>query len=151
MGGDGLDGGTDNARGDMSERSVHDNNLYAYAILCEQQRIVLHTGYRGRGGDEYTDVTFIGVAAHYFEDVLQGNILFGIDEVEPEKIVNEWADLFARRKKWGWPALEYSDPEDLVSLLKKRGVRGYEIGSSYGLSGWVLATAIDISARAAKL
>lgn len=85
----------------MSERSVHDNNVYAYAVLCEHRRIVLHTEYRHGDPEEYTDVVFDGVVAHHFEDVLDGNILFDVGEVDPERIVTEWADLFASRKPTG--------------------------------------------------
>ena len=94
---------------------------------------------------------FTGVVAHHFECVLPGNILFGITEVDPEQVVQEWAALFARQKNYGWPKIEYGDPQELVSILKRQGVRGYEIGSSYGLSGWVLATRMDVSERAARV
>ncbi|HEX8913438.1 MAG TPA: hypothetical protein VF796_13840 [Humisphaera sp.] len=135
----------------MSERSVHDNNVYAYAVLCERRRLVLHTEYRDGDAEEYTDVVFAGVVAHHFEDVLAGNILFGIDEVDPERIVAEWADLFARRKNYGWPRVEYDRQEELVAALRRDGVKGFEIGSSYGLGGWVLAAGMDVVPRAAKL
>jgi hypothetical protein len=68
-------------RSAIPHRSVHDNNVYAFAVLCEQRRIVLHTEYRDGGAEEYTDVVFDGVVAHHFEDVLEGNILFGVEEV----------------------------------------------------------------------
>jgi len=45
----------------MAERSVHDNNVYAYAVECERQRIVLYTTFRDGDAEEYTDVTFTGV------------------------------------------------------------------------------------------
>src|SRR4051794_10088518 len=124
----------------MSERSVHDNNVYAYAALCEQRRIVLHTEYRDGDAGEYTDVVFGGVVAHHFEDVPAGNIRVDVEEVDREQIVRGWADLFARRKNYGWPKVRYADPQTLVAALRRDGVRGYEIGSSYGRSGWVLAT-----------
>jgi hypothetical protein len=135
----------------MSEQSVHDNNVYAYAVLCEQRRIVLHTQYRDGSPEEYTDVVFEGVVAHHFEDVLEGNIRFGIDEVDPEHVVRGWADLFGRRRNYGWPRVPYPDPQELVAVLRRDGVKGYEIGSSYGLCGWVLATTMDVVGRPAKM
>lgn len=135
----------------MSERSIHDNNIYAYSVHCEQQRIVLHTEYRDGGAEEYTDVIFSGVLAHNLECVLPGNILFGIELVDPERIVLQWAELFARLKNYGWPAIEYGEPKELVSLLKQRGIKGYEIGSSFGLSGWVLASDMELIERAARM
>jgi hypothetical protein len=136
----------------MSERSVHDNNVYAYVVDCERRRIVLHTEYRDGGAEEYTDVTFSGVVAHHFGDVMAANILFDITEVEPGDIVRRWAELFARRKNYGWPdGIRYDDPQELMAALAGRGIRGYEIGSSYGLTGWVLGTGTVVSARAARV
>jgi hypothetical protein len=135
----------------MNERSVHDNNVYAYAVECERRRIVLYTEYRDGGVEEYTDVIFTSVVAHHFECVLPGNILFDIKEVEPEEIVGHSADVFTRQKNYGWPAIEYGDPQDLASILKQQGIRGFEIGSSYGLSGWVLATRMEVAERTARM
>jgi hypothetical protein len=134
----------------MSEQSIHDNNVYAYAVHCEQRRIVLHTEYRDGRAEEYTDVVFSGVVAHHFESPLSGNILFDITQVEPGHIVQTWSDLFDRQKNHGWPAIEYDKPQELISILVGMGVRGYEIGSSYGLSGWVLATQMNLRQRMAK-
>lgn len=135
----------------MSERSVHDNNVYAYIVQCEGRQIVLHTEYRDGGAEEFTDVIFTGVVAHHFECVLHGNILFGITEVEPGDIVPQSAELFARQKSYGWPAIEYGEPQELVSALKSQGVRGFEIASSYGLKGWVLAGAMEVAERTARM
>jgi len=136
----------------MSEISVHDNFVYAYDVHCEQRRIVLHTEFRDRPPAEQTDVIFSDVVAHHFESVLSNNILFGIEEVDPGNIVTAWAELFARQKNYGWPeGFEYRDPQELIILLSQRGLRGYEIGSSYGLGGWVLAAKMEIVQRAAKI
>lgn len=134
----------------MSERSLHDNNVYAYVVHCEGRRIVSHTEYRYGGAEEFTDVTFTGVVAHHFECVLPGNILFDITEVEPAEIVNGSAELFARRKDDGWPAIEYREPQELALILKQQGIKGFEISSSYGLSGWVLAARMEVAERAAR-
>jgi hypothetical protein len=135
----------------MSKRSVHDNNVYAYAVHCARQRIVLHTEYPDGSAEEFTDVIFSGVVAHYFENVLSGNILFDITEVEPARIVQSWAELFAHKKNFGWPAIEYDDPQELTSILVGLGISGYDIASSYGLSGWVLATEMTMSPRTARV
>lgn len=134
----------------MPERSIHDNIIYAYSVLCEQRRLVLHTEYRSESVKEYTDVVFKGVVAHYFETVVQRNILFDVSEVSPEKIVREWADLFARQKAYRWPEIEYSDPQQLIAILRSRSIKAFEVGSSYGLSGWVLASSAELVPREAK-
>jgi hypothetical protein len=74
---------TGQAGGDMRDHSVHDNVVYAYAVLGEQRRLILHTEFRDGDAGEFTDVIFSSVIAHHFECVLSSNILFGIDEVDP--------------------------------------------------------------------
>jgi hypothetical protein len=127
--------------------SIHDNNIYGYTVNCGGQQIVLYTEFSGQAGMEYTDVVFDGVVAHHFERVLKGNILFDIEEVEPEAIVKQWAELFALQKSYGWPGIDYTEPEQLIGILKQRGVKGFDIGSSYGMSGWVLAETMELSER----
>ena len=63
-----------------SEPSVHDNIVYAYKVDCRHRLIVLHTAYRDREPQEFTDIVFKDVIAHHFEHVLQENILFDIEE-----------------------------------------------------------------------
>jgi hypothetical protein len=81
-------------------RSIHDNLIYAYSVLCSRRRIVLHTEFRQGGGAsgpaaEHTDVVFDGVLAHHFE-------------------------------------------------------KAFEISSSYGLSGWVLAETMTLRERSGR-
>ena len=103
----------------MGEISVHDNFIYAYAVHCEQRRIVLHTEFRDRPPVEHTDVIFSDVVAHHFESVLSNNILFGIEEVDPSNIVMASADLFAHQKSYGWPeGFEYGDVQELISFAQ---------------------------------
>ncbi len=83
---------------------------------------------------------FVGVVAHRFEHVLPGNILFDVNEIETDALVHENRALFEASWRYGWPPIEYDgDLEILTRALKSAGVRAYSIGSSYGLSGWVLA------------
>ena len=132
--------------------SIHDNNVYAFTVACEQRRLVLHTEFRDAGSEEYTDVIFSGVVAHEFHDVLAGNILFGIDEVDVRQVVQERAELFAERKPFAWPdGIEYRDAEQLMAFLHERGVKGFEVSSSLGLGGFVLATGMELRPRETKV
>ncbi len=135
---------------EMDERSIHDNNVYAYLVQCEQKRIVLHSEYKDGPSIEFTDVIFSGVVAHHFENVLNGNILFDITEVEIEQIVQRWADLFARRKNYAWPVV-YDTPEELISFLNLQRIKGFEIGSSFGMTGWVLAENMELRERSMRM
>ena len=67
----------------LNEPSVHDNFVYAYSVDCEGRRLVLHTAFRDRPPQEFTDVVFRDVVAHHFEHVLPGNILFDVPHAQP--------------------------------------------------------------------
>ena len=128
-------------------RSVHDNNIYAYCVLAQLGRIVLHTEFLD--GAEYTDVVFFGVLAHDFRGVLPGNIVFDVREVDLQELYAAHQDTFEREKPHGWP-VQYADGAELVDKLKERGLRGYLVDSSYGLDGWVLAAGVEYIERAAR-
>jgi hypothetical protein len=102
--------------------------------------MVLHTVFREREPNEFTDVEFDGVVAHLFEHVLPGNILFNVQEIEVGALVRNYAAVFENSWRYGWPPVEYrGDLDILVQALKAAAIRAYSIDSSYGLSGWVLA------------
>jgi hypothetical protein len=129
--------------------SVHDNIVYAYSIDCEARRLVLHTTFRDREPPEFTDVIFREVVAHHFARVLPGNILFDVEESDVAALVRENERLFADSWRYGWPPVEYDgDLNALVEALRTASVRAFSIGSSYGLSGWVLAGSCEAVSRA---
>jgi hypothetical protein len=129
--------------------SIHDNNVYAYVVECELQRLTLHTEFRDHEPHEFTDVVFSGVVAHQFEHSLQGNMLFDVEECDPGTIVHDHASIFASSwREAGWPAVDYKgDLTVLENKLKSRSIRGFQIGSSYGMSGWVLAESCELATR----
>lgn len=122
------------------EPSIHDNIVYAYSVDCEGRRLVLHTAFRDREPHEFTDVVFREVVAHHFAHVLPGNILFDVEESDVAALVQENEQLLADSWRYAWPPVEYhGDLTALVEALRAASVRAYSIGSSYGLSGWILA------------
>lgn len=133
--------------------SIHDNFVYGYTVACEQRKIVLFTEYRDVADEadrEFTDVIFTGVVAHHFEHVIESNILMSIDQADVEQVVNASSELFDRGWRYGWPRVEYRTREELVNKLRQTGVNAYEILGSLGLSGWVLAAAMELGARAGR-
>lgn len=128
--------------------SVHDNVVYAYSVDCAGRRVVLHTAFQDREPQEFTDVVFHDVVAHHFEYVLAGNILFEVEEADIAAVVQDNAQLLADSWRYGWPPVEYQgDLIALVAALKASSVHAYEIGSSYGMSGWVLAGSCERVSR----
>jgi hypothetical protein len=130
------------------ERSVHDNNIYGYSVDCEERRVVLHTVSQGLQSVEYTDIVFGDVFAHHFEHVLEGNILFDVDEIDLARFVNENAEMFSQSWRYGWPRFEYhGDLTKLANLMQAASARVFAVNSSYGLSGWVVALSSECVER----
>jgi hypothetical protein len=128
----------------VSELNVHDADVVGITIACEARRIILHTQWKHLDRIEYSDVVFDGVVGHHFESVLEGNILFDIDEVGlKDFLIREWTHFEAQRA-FGWPDVRavWDSQEQLFDLLEARGIHAFEIAASYGLSGFVLAQSV---------
>lgn len=124
-------------------RTVHDHLLLSYEVDCEARRITFHTVFRDREPHEYTDVVFEEVVAYHIEGDTFGTILFDIAEVPVEELFATEAWLFERGKNYGWPAVPgMRMGQDPLEVLAASGVRGFEIQSSCGLDGFVLARAM---------
>lgn len=53
------------------------------------------------------------------------------------------ANYFEQEKKWGWPLFWLGTIEKTLDRLSSKGVKCFEISSSYGLSGWILASEVE--------
>src|SRR5436190_1264798 len=106
------------------ELSVHDNILYGYTVVSEQDQsrsytITLYTKFLDRPPIEYTDIVFTGVVAHHFESELPNSILFDVEETDLERTYENDQELFERLKNYGWPCA-YTTVDDLVANLKAK-------------------------------
>jgi hypothetical protein len=121
--------------------SVHDNFIISYEVHCEGREIRMQTEYRDRGEPfERTLVVFTGVEAYDFQHDCLGNILFDIEEVSAESIIAEkTAEFQEGHRLSGWPRFWRDSLDEVRSYLREQATRGFEISSSYGMSGWVLA------------
>jgi hypothetical protein len=123
----------------MQERSIHDNRVISYEVDGEARRIVLRTRFEDSVPVEYTDVIFEGVLAYYFENDNFGSILFSIKEVPVLQLVEDDRSLFEEGVRFGWPGPWNVSPESSIQYIQSEGGKAFEIFSSYGLSGWVIA------------
>ncbi|MDR3706976.1 MAG: hypothetical protein P4L33_01650 [Capsulimonadaceae bacterium] len=122
--------------------SIHDNHLLSYCVFAEKRQIVFHTEYRDAPEPEHTDVLFDGVEAYCFNHDNFDNILFDISEVHVETIITEDRALFEQGKPFGWPGPWRRSGEDILHYFIEREVRGFQVTSSSGMSGWVLAKSV---------
>ena len=125
----------------MPERSVHDNRIVAYQVDAERRRIVLHTRDEEPVPAEQTDIVFEGVLAYYFEGDDFDTILFDVEEIALEQLVDENRVRFEGGQKYCWPGTWNKSPEASLHHFQSKGAKAFAITSSCGLDGWVVADA----------
>jgi len=123
----------------VEKLSIHDNRVVSYEVDGERRRIVLHTRFEDREPVECTDVIFEGVLAYHFENDNFGNILFGVEEIPVPQLVARNRRLFEEGSKYAWPGPWNDSPEASIQHFESTGANAFEISSSYGLAGWVVA------------
>lgn len=126
--------------------SVHDNVLASYEVRCEARVITLRTEHRvANGPTEFTNVIFEGVHAYHFQNDAFGNIIFGLETVSVEYLLTEFgSEISESYRMAGSPGPWAADLGSAPDYLGERGIKGFTLSSSYGLSGWVLAKEISI-------
>ena len=138
-------GDSPNLVNEIPEISVHDNRLVSYEVLCRQRAIHLRTEFQDGGGPfEFTEIIFTGVAAYdFWHDSVSGNIIFDIDEVSPSDIYADHGQQFRDGLRYGWPGDWAATAESAAAYFLQHLIRGFELSSSSGMSGWILACNIQ--------
>jgi len=119
--------------------SAHDNHIVSYTVLAKEKRIVLQTEFRDQEPHEFTDVVFEEVLAYDFEHDLFGTIIHNVEEVDLATLLKEKAAMFEEGWRYGWPRGWEKEKEEIEAFVRRLEMRAFELSSSYGMSGWVLA------------
>jgi hypothetical protein len=125
--------------------SVHDNFLLSYEVSSEHAEIRLRTEFRSTGRPvERTDVVFSGVEAYHFEHDCFSNILSEIVERPALGLLAEQQRALEEGfHRSGWPRFWGGSPEKASNYVQTHRLNAYELTSSYGISGWVIARSLD--------
>jgi hypothetical protein len=125
---------------------IHDSLLVAYSVNSETSELVMHCQPHHGCGKSAFSIVFAGISAHRFEFPLLPSILFGITQVTAEALLTaEWPAIERGTKRCGWPGPWAQTLAGAVSYAEASDLRGFQIGSSYGLEGWVLAQSARIA------
>jgi hypothetical protein len=121
--------------------SIHDNVLVLYEVRCEVRVITLRTEHRVANRPmEFANVIFEGVHAYHFQNDAFGNIIFSLETVSVEYLLTEFgSEISESYRIAGSPGPWAADLGSAPDYLGERGIKGFTLSSSYGLSGWVLA------------
>lgn len=121
---------------------LHDNRVLCYCADFEAH--ILHVDTRTEAG-ENVSVHFTGLLAHWFENVIQDNILFGMDEITADGLFERYQELLSHSLQYGFPAC--CSAEELRERMAREKIRVFVIGSSLGLCGFVLAQEVNIQCQ----
>lgn len=121
--------------------SLHDNMLVSYEVQCEARTITLRTENRTQNGTtEFVNAVFQGVEGYRFENDAFGNIIFDVEPVSVERLLKKYgAEISESYRMAGSPGPWAANLETAPTYLQQKGVQGFLLSSSYGLSGWILA------------
>ncbi|MEI3363206.1 MAG: hypothetical protein V8R75_12060 [Oscillospiraceae bacterium] len=81
--------------------NLHDNRILRYCADFECH--TLHTVTLSETGG-CISVRFTGLLAHWFENVMQDNILFGMDEITADGLFERYQELLSHSLQYGFPA-----------------------------------------------
>jgi len=118
---------------------LHDNRVLRYCADFGDHTLCMDTETEA---GENVSVHFTGLLAHWFENVIQDNILFGMDEISADGFFEQYKDLLEHSLPYGF--LACCSGEELRKRMMQEKIRVFVIGSSLGLNGFVLAQGVEI-------
>ena len=121
---------------------LHDNRVLRYCADFEAHTLYMDTQ---TGAGENVSVRFTGLLAHWFENVIQDNILFGMDEITVDGFFQQYESLLDRTIPYGFP--DCCSIEELRERMEREHIRVFVIDSSFGLCGFVLAQEVELQCR----
>jgi hypothetical protein len=123
--------------------SLHDDFIVSYEVNCETRQIKLHAKRDPRipaGDKERTTISFNGVEGYQFENDNFGNIIFSLRRIPVEQLIAErGAQIAESYRMAGAPNSWAADLASAAQALAAMGIQAFDLSSSYGLSGWILA------------
>ena len=129
--------------------SLHDDFLVSYEVNCEARRIKLRARRDERveanRGLPARTLIFEGVEGYQFENDAFGSIIFSLECISIEQLLVAYGAQIAESYRLaGAPGPWAADLASAAQSLKAKGIQAFELSSSYGLSGWILAKEVAI-------
>jgi len=121
----------------------HDFHLSGYDVRAFGADVVLHLDWPG-DSPEQSHIRFSGIALYHFVHT-GGTIIFGIDEVPIAQILDEFWDriLHWAHQHGGVSHWDRDDRATYQAKLEAEGYKAWDISSSIGFAGFVIAKTIE--------
>ena len=125
---------------------VHDAHIREYRVDFQAHALNMTVGWSDGSS---IDVCFSGLLAHHFENVIETNILFDIEEVAGSFFLHKREAFLKDKLRFGFP-INRNDCRNLEQLeAYLQDYRFFQIDSSLGLTGFVIAKDIQIEEKSA--
>lgn len=122
---------------------VHDSLLVEYIVSSEPSQLVFSVHPSDGSAPAPFKIIFHGAVAHCFKAPLLPAILLSIETISAETLISEiWRRIEHGHKAHGWPGSCAASLADAIKFVRSSSLHGFNIESSDGLSGWVLATSV---------
>ncbi len=130
--------------------SLHDDFVVAYEVNCEARQIKLHTKPDPRDVAKREQsprtIVFNDVEGYQFDDDAFGNIIYSLAAVSIEQVFADYGSRIAESYRMaGAPGPWAADLAAAAQAFAAKGVKGFVLNSSHGLSGWVLAKEVLVN------
>ena len=126
---------------------IHDSLLVAYSVNSETQELVLSLKPHQGSAPAPFNVVFHGLIAHRFNAPLLPAVLSEIIAVSAESLIfKQWQSIERGFKAAGWPGPWADTLSNATRFAQASELQGFQLESSYGLSGWVLARSVGVAA-----
>jgi hypothetical protein len=123
----------------MENVNVQDNHILKYTVDFEKKELVLNTQSEAK---EHTDIVFSDLTAYLFEDAIMGCTILDLEEWPVEDFISYLGENYLmEHSKYDWP-LEFTDIADFKTKMSENRISIYNLASSYGMSGFVLAKSV---------
>ncbi len=123
--------------------NFHDFNIFEYNVNCHLKEITLKLNEPHGTGEGV--IIFSGVIGHRFENVLEGNVILALEELNSNEFYNSFESQVQYYQKWGLP-MRFKTKEEFICESVQMELKFFSISTSYGLSGWVICNEVAIDA-----
>jgi hypothetical protein len=125
--------------------SIHDTQVVAYSADSRSARVELVLRAGPQDDAPLSRLVFAGVAAHQFEHPLMPSWVFDLEEIAADTLLErEWDNFREGHRLSGWPGNWAESLTQAKAFCTQQGLRGFDLESSYGFDGWVLAQSVEL-------
>ena len=125
--------------------NIENNQVLSYQVDIINRTLRILT--KSADGKNHVDITFTGVLSHRFEDVILSNLLYEISQFTVDYFIATNKEVINESLEYGYPAQKMDNIGALKDFLKKEKYKIFDITSTLGLCGEVIAKDISVEIK----